>query len=162
LPNPTKPQRSLSSNQPPTPPTPQTKTPKGPLLSSQPPTPPANPPNQNPQRSLERDILGAADVVCATCVGAGDPRLSALRFQHVLVDEATQATEPEALMPLVLGAKQARRWGGAGAALGVCWGCWGPFLFGARLLGGRWSGAARATEPEALMPLVLGAKQACW
>jgi len=44
--------------------------------------------------------------VCATCVGAGDARLSALRFQHVLVDECTQASEPEALIPLVLGAKQ--------------------------------------------------------
>lgn len=44
--------------------------------------------------------------VCATCVGAGDARVSALRFQHVLVDECTQASEPEALIPLVLGAKQ--------------------------------------------------------
>jgi hypothetical protein len=39
-------------------------------------------------------------------VGAGDARVSALRFQHVLVDECTQASEPEALIPLVLGAKQ--------------------------------------------------------
>jgi hypothetical protein len=53
--------------------------------------------------------------VCATCVGAGDARLSVLRFQHVLVDECTQASEPEALIPLVLGAKQVRR--GAGAAV---------------------------------------------
>jgi regulator of nonsense transcripts 1 len=44
--------------------------------------------------------------VCTTCVGAGDARLAALRFQHVLVDECTQASEPEALIPLVLGAKQ--------------------------------------------------------
>lgn len=51
--------------------------------------------------------------VCATCVGAGDARLSVLRFQHVLVDECTQASEPEALIPLVLGAKQVRRGGGA-------------------------------------------------
>lgn len=49
--------------------------------------------------------------VCATCVGAGDARLSVLRFQHVLVDECTQASEPEALIPLVLGAKQVRRGG---------------------------------------------------
>jgi hypothetical protein len=47
--------------------------------------------------------------VCATCVGAGDARLAALRFQHVLVDECTQASEPEALIPLVLGAKQVRQ-----------------------------------------------------
>lgn len=46
--------------------------------------------------------------VCTTCVGAGDSRLMALRFQHVLIDECTQASEPEALIPLVHGAKQAR------------------------------------------------------
>lgn len=58
------------------------------------------------RRSLEAEVLAHADVVCATCVGAGDARLAALRFQHVLVDECTQASEPEALIPLVLGAKQ--------------------------------------------------------
>lgn len=64
-------------------------------------------------------MLAAADVVCVTCVGAGDPRLSALRFTRVLVDEATQATEPEALMPLVLGAKQVRAVGVVAARCGV-------------------------------------------
>ena len=54
----------------------------------------------------ERAILKAAEVVCCTCVGAGDPRLAGMRFKQVLVDEATQATEAEALVPLVLGAKQ--------------------------------------------------------
>ncbi len=29
-----------------------------------------------------------------------------MRFQYVLIDESTQATEPEVLIPLVLGAKQ--------------------------------------------------------
>ncbi len=48
----------------------------------------------------------AADVVCCTCVGAGDPRLSACCFQKVLIDECTQATEPECLIPIVLGSKQ--------------------------------------------------------
>jgi regulator of nonsense transcripts 1 len=55
---------------------------------------------------LELDILEAADVVCATCAGAGDPRLAKFRFRAVLVDESTQATEPECLVPLVAGAKQ--------------------------------------------------------
>jgi regulator of nonsense transcripts 1 len=55
---------------------------------------------------IERRILDAADVICCTCAAAGDPRISRLRFKHVLVDEATQATEPECLIPLVLGAKQ--------------------------------------------------------
>lgn len=54
----------------------------------------------------ERVLLQAADVICTTCVGAGDPRLANFRFRQVLIDEATQATEPESLIPIVLGAKQ--------------------------------------------------------
>ncbi|RUS20188.1 AAA domain-containing protein, partial [Endogone sp. FLAS-F59071] len=48
-----------------------------------------------------------ADVICCTCVGAGDPRLSKFKFRTVLIDEATQSTEPECMIPLVLGCKQA-------------------------------------------------------
>ncbi|GIL94261.1 hypothetical protein Vretimale_509 [Volvox reticuliferus] len=58
------------------------------------------------RRRLEMEVLENADVVCTTCVGAGDPRLSNFRFQHVLIDESTQAAEPECLIPMVLGAKQ--------------------------------------------------------
>ncbi|OLY77861.1 Regulator of nonsense transcripts 1 [Smittium mucronatum] len=58
------------------------------------------------KRAAESEILSAADVILCTCVGAGDPRLSKFRFRTVLVDESTQASEPEALIPLVLGAKQ--------------------------------------------------------
>ena len=58
------------------------------------------------KRVTEREILQAADVICCTCIGAGDPRLSNFRFRQVLIDEATQATEPEALVPIVMGAKQ--------------------------------------------------------
>jgi len=54
----------------------------------------------------EREILQAADVICCTCVGAGDPRLKNFRFRQVLIDEATQAVEAEALIPIALGAKQ--------------------------------------------------------
>jgi regulator of nonsense transcripts 1 len=54
----------------------------------------------------EREILQAADVICCTCVGAGDPRLKNFRFRQVLIDEATQAIEAEALIPIVMGAKQ--------------------------------------------------------
>ncbi|KAG8080500.1 hypothetical protein GUJ93_ZPchr0007g6178 [Zizania palustris] len=35
-----------------------------------------------------------------------NPRLSNFRFRQVLIDESTQATEPECLIPLVLGVKQ--------------------------------------------------------
>ncbi|XP_042412490.1 regulator of nonsense transcripts 1 homolog isoform X1 [Zingiber officinale] len=58
------------------------------------------------KRATEREILQSADVICCTCVGAGDPRLENFRFRQVLIDESTQATEPECLIPLVLGVKQ--------------------------------------------------------
>lgn len=57
-------------------------------------------------RNAEREILSNADVICCTCVGAGDPRLSKLKFRTVLVDESTQSAEPECMIPLVLGCKQ--------------------------------------------------------
>ena len=58
------------------------------------------------RNKTEREILQAADVICCTCVGAGDPRLKHLRFRQVLIDEATQAIEAEALIPIAMGAKQ--------------------------------------------------------
>ncbi|XP_031482358.1 regulator of nonsense transcripts 1 homolog [Nymphaea colorata] len=58
------------------------------------------------KRATEREITQSADVICCTCVGAGDPRLANFRFRQVLIDESTQATEPECLIPLVLGVKQ--------------------------------------------------------
>lgn len=58
-------------------------------------------------RICESEILKSADVICTTCVGAGDRRLKSYRFSTVLIDEATQATEPECLIPLVHGTKHA-------------------------------------------------------
>mmetsp|Transcript_30769 Transcript_30769/g.65143 ORF Transcript_30769/g.65143 Transcript_30769/m.65143 type:complete len:1081 (-) Transcript_30769:323-3565(-) len=58
------------------------------------------------QNSTERELLQAADVICTTCVGAGDPRLQNFRFKQVLCDESTQSTEPECLIPIMMGAKQ--------------------------------------------------------
>ncbi|KAG9394994.1 UPF1 [Carpediemonas membranifera] len=55
---------------------------------------------------LERDILKTANVVAATCVSSGDTRLSKCRFKYVLIDESTQACEPEVLVPIVQGAEQ--------------------------------------------------------
>lgn len=57
-------------------------------------------------RKKETSLLSAADVVCCTCVGAGDRRLSGVNFRTVLIDESTQASEPECLIPIVHGAKQ--------------------------------------------------------
>ncbi|KAG8417300.1 ATP-dependent RNA helicase [Metarhizium acridum] len=58
------------------------------------------------QLKNDREILNNADVVCCTCVGAGDPRLSKMKFRNVLIDESTQSAEPECMIPLVLGCKQ--------------------------------------------------------
>ncbi|KAK6202302.1 P-loop containing nucleoside triphosphate hydrolase protein [Scheffersomyces amazonensis] len=57
-------------------------------------------------RNAESKILNKCDVVCCTCIGAGDKRLSQFKFRTVLIDESTQASEPEVLIPIVKGAKQ--------------------------------------------------------
>ncbi|KAH8409220.1 hypothetical protein KR009_010835 [Drosophila setifemur] len=58
------------------------------------------------KRALENQLLEAADVICCTCVGAGDGRLSRIKFTSILIDESMQSTEPECMVPVVLGAKQ--------------------------------------------------------
>ena len=58
------------------------------------------------KKASERELLEAADVICCTCVGAGDPRLVRFKFHSILIDESMQATEPECMVPVVLGAKQ--------------------------------------------------------
>lgn len=55
----------------------------------------------------ERLILDSAEVICCTCSSSFDPRLNCYTFGQVLVDEATQAVEPECLLPLLKGAKKA-------------------------------------------------------
>lgn len=57
-------------------------------------------------KACERELLQAADVVCCTCVGAGDPRVCRMKFRCVLIDESTQATEPECVIPVVTGVRQ--------------------------------------------------------
>ncbi|KKA29397.1 hypothetical protein TD95_003859 [Thielaviopsis punctulata] len=57
-------------------------------------------------RKAEKEFLKNADVICCTCVGAGDPRLLKKKFRHVLIDESTQSAEPECLIPIVHGATQ--------------------------------------------------------
>lgn len=53
-----------------------------------------------------KELLAGADVICTTCVSAGDPRLSRIKFRSVLIDESTQSTEPEVMVPVVTGARQ--------------------------------------------------------
>jgi len=50
--------------------------------------------------------LKNAQVVCCTCIGSGGEMLDSLQFSRVLIDEATQATEPATLVPLVRGCRQ--------------------------------------------------------
>ena len=58
------------------------------------------------RKQAEKELLDVADVICCTCIGAGDPKLSRMRFSSILIDESMQATEPECMVPAVLGAKQ--------------------------------------------------------
>lgn len=57
------------------------------------------------KRQAEDEILRNADVICTTCVTALDRRLRNFKFRQVLIDESTQATEPETLIAILKGAK---------------------------------------------------------
>lgn len=52
-------------------------------------------------------VLGSCDVVAATCVGAGDPRLEGAYFPLVVVDEAAQATEPVTMVAIAAACPEA-------------------------------------------------------
>lgn len=58
------------------------------------------------KRNAENMLLEAADVICCTCVGAGDARLYRIMYTAILIDESMQSTEPECMVPVVHGAKQ--------------------------------------------------------
>lgn len=54
-------------------------------------------------------IVRGADVVLTTCIGAGREVLAGLPFRLVLADEASQATEPDILVPLTVGNSETLR-----------------------------------------------------
>lgn len=51
-------------------------------------------------------VIRNAEVICCTCIGSGSEILDNMTFERVLVDEATQATEPAVLVPLARGCRQ--------------------------------------------------------
>lgn len=58
------------------------------------------------ESQIRDSILDSAQVLCCTCIGSGHELLDGRRFSRVLIDEATQATEPSALVPLSKGSRQ--------------------------------------------------------
>ena len=62
------------------------------------------------ERQMRDDILDRAQVLCCTCIGVGHQLLDGRKFTRVLLDEATQATEPASLVPLVRGKTNRLGW----------------------------------------------------
>ena len=66
--------------------------------------------NFKEMRSIEGNmiasVLDGAEVICATTIGVGHKLLRDRRFPVVLMDEATQASEPSALVPITRGCRQ--------------------------------------------------------
>uniref|UniRef100_A0A1I8BRP6 DNA helicase n=1 Tax=Meloidogyne hapla TaxID=6305 RepID=A0A1I8BRP6_MELHA len=58
------------------------------------------------RRQKENELLSKADVICCTCITSADVRLAKKEFRCVLIDESTQATEPEVMVSVVKGARQ--------------------------------------------------------
>ncbi|ELA41314.1 uncharacterized protein VICG_01687 [Vittaforma corneae ATCC 50505] len=53
------------------------------------------------KNASQRNLLEMAEVVCCTCVTAGQKILKEFEFPFVLIDEAVQSTEPLSLVPCV-------------------------------------------------------------
>lgn len=58
------------------------------------------------ERAIVNEVMKSAQVICSTCIYAGDPMLRGTYFPVVIIDECTQATEPAALVPIVAGGAQ--------------------------------------------------------
>lgn len=54
----------------------------------------------------QRRLVEMTDVVCCTCISAGQKIFKGASFPFVLIDEAVQSTEPLSLVPCVYGAKR--------------------------------------------------------
>ncbi len=58
------------------------------------------------EKAMVEDVLDQAEVICATCIGVGHEMLERRRFPNILMDEATQAIEPAAWVPIVRGCRR--------------------------------------------------------
>ena len=58
-------------------------------------------------RCLAGDVLDKAEVVAATCTGAGSVHIWTRTFKLAVLDEASQAIEPATLIPIVCGCEAA-------------------------------------------------------
>lgn len=52
------------------------------------------------EKGVARQVLLRAHVVVGTCVACGRDELEGLNFRYIIMDEATQASEPDVLIPL--------------------------------------------------------------
>ena len=58
------------------------------------------------ESEMTASVLDEAEVVCATTIGSGHQILGNRKFPIVLIDEATKASEPSALVPINRGYRQ--------------------------------------------------------
>lgn len=61
------------------------------------------------EKAAVRQVLKKAHVVVGTCVACGRDDLEGLDFRYVVVDEATQASEPDVLIPLSIAVKSGKQ-----------------------------------------------------
>lgn len=57
-------------------------------------------------KKTAKNILESSKVLCTTCISAGSALLDGIVYQRVLIDEASQATEPAILVPLSHGCQK--------------------------------------------------------
>ena len=57
-------------------------------------------------KAITKTVMKSAEVIATTCTGAGDSALRGLSFPYVIIDEATQVTEPNSLIPLMNNCRQ--------------------------------------------------------